>query len=105
MTLRNGQKTGVESLKHRLDETVTHAECGRCENVGNAGVRLRIVSFVMAHGSHSFAADDERQPVLVRDVLHKGADDFSTFVVEHVTVPVRINYPQLVDDTIVFSEP
>jgi hypothetical protein len=43
--------------------------------------------------------------MLVRDVLHDGPENFPAFVVEHVSVPVRIDDPQFVDDPVVLPEP
>jgi len=57
--------------------------------------------------SHSidFPSEDDREPVSVRDVLHDSANDLAGFVVQNVTVPVRIVPAQLIRHAVVLAEP
>ncbi len=77
VALRDGIEGGVQPAQQRLDEGVAEAEGGGGEDVGDGGVQAGVVGLV---GGQAARAQDEWQPVLVRDVLHFSPDNLPSLL-------------------------
>lgn len=105
MSLWNFLVVRIESTENGIDQRVTETKSGRCEFVGDRGLDIWIVARVGAKKIHSRVTNDQRQPVLVSDVLHLCTDDFPRLLVQRVMIPLRIKILQLIRDAIVLTEP
>ena len=69
--LGDGGEVGAEAAQLRVDHGVAEAEGGGGEDVGDGGVLGGVVAAVGPDlRAHPLLAEDGRQPVRERDVLH-----------------------------------
>ena len=102
----------VTAVQFLGDETVAEAEGSRRESVGRHRIDTVVVSVVesapeesqVEHFHHPLA-QDQRQPLVVRDVLHLGADDLPGLVEQSLVVPVHVQRLQTRHDPVVFTQP
>lgn len=105
MYRRNILELCVQPLKDRVDEGVSESQGSSRKDVSDARFNVRVVSRVVSQHVHALRSQHVFHPVLVSDVLHLCSHYFASLVEEGVSVPVRVDVPQRLRHTVVFSQP
>ena len=102
----------IVSLSGVGQNGVTKSESRTLELDPNARVCLWVIASIVAMLEqtdamlvHHLVANDDGQKLVVRDVLHHGANDAASLLEQLLVIPVRIDNGQLVRDGVVLPHP